>query len=183
MRIFSLLWFKDKVCEYLKSVWLAFVFQAKIFRVKSTESERITSSPGSSFHLFIFKIILFVVVVVGKYFFFNFILFFNFTILYWFCHISKWIRHRYTCVPHPEPSSLLPPHTIPLSPPIAPAPSIQYHASNLDWRFVSYLFLYGCVGPLLLHGLSLVAANWGYSPVAVCRLLTTATSLVVEHGL
>ena len=41
-------------------------------------------------------------------FFFNFILF-NFTILYWFCHISKWICHRYTCVPHPEPSSLLPP--------------------------------------------------------------------------
>ena len=32
------------------------------------------------------------------FFFFNFILFFNFTILYWFCHISKWIRHRYTCV-------------------------------------------------------------------------------------
>ena len=26
--------------------------------------------------------------------FFNFILFLNFTILYWFCHISKWIRHR-----------------------------------------------------------------------------------------
>ena len=39
-------------------------------------------------------------------FFFNFILFLNFTILYWFCPISKWIRHRYTCVPHPEPSSL-----------------------------------------------------------------------------
>ena len=32
--------------------------------------------------------------------------FFNFTILYWFCHISTWIRHRYTCVPHSEPSSL-----------------------------------------------------------------------------
>ena len=47
-------------------------------------------------------------------FFSNFILFFNFTILYWFCHISKWICHRYTCVPYPEPSSLLPPHTIPL---------------------------------------------------------------------
>ena len=42
--------------------------------------------------------------------FFNFILFLNFTILYWFCHVSKWICHRYTCVPHPEPSSLLPPH-------------------------------------------------------------------------
>ena len=36
-------------------------------------------------------------------FFSNFILF-NFTILYWFCHISKWICHRYTCVLHPEPS-------------------------------------------------------------------------------
>ena len=34
--------------------------------------------------------------------------------MYWFCHISKWIRHRYTCVPHPEPSSLLSPHIIPL---------------------------------------------------------------------
>ena len=28
--------------------------------------------------------------------------------------ISTWIRHRYTRVPHPEPSSLLPPRTIPL---------------------------------------------------------------------
>ena len=37
---------------------------------------------------------------------FNLILFFNFTILYWFCHTSTWIRHRYTRVPHPEPSSL-----------------------------------------------------------------------------
>ena len=66
-------------------------------------------------------------------FFFNLILFLNFTILYWFCHISKWIRHRHMCVPHPEPSSLLPPHTIPLRHPSAPAPSIQYRASNLDW--------------------------------------------------
>ena len=35
------------------------------------------------------------------FFVFYFILFFNFTILYWFCHISTWIRHRYTRVPHP----------------------------------------------------------------------------------
>ena len=47
-------------------------------------------------------------------FLYFFILFFNFTILYWFCHISIWICHRYTRVPHPEPSSLLPPRTIPL---------------------------------------------------------------------
>ena len=70
------------------------------------------------------------------------ILFFNFTILYWFCHISKCIHHMYTCVPHPEPSSLLPPHTIPLGHPSPPAPSIQYHALNLDWRLVSYMTLY-----------------------------------------
>ena len=31
-----------------------------------------------------------------------------FTILYWFCHTSTWIRHRCICVPHPEPPSLLP---------------------------------------------------------------------------
>ena len=72
----------------------------------------------------------------------DFILFFNFTILYWFCHISKGICHRYTCVPHPEPSSLFPPHTIPLGGPRTPAPSIQYRASNLDWRLVSYMILY-----------------------------------------
>ena len=75
-------------------------------------------------------------------FFLLFFLFFNFTILYWFCHISTWIRHRYTGVPHPEPSSLLPPRTIPVVRPSAPAPSIQYRASNLDWRLVSYMILY-----------------------------------------
>ena len=31
-----------------------------------------------------------------------------FTILYWFCHTSTWIRHGYTRVPHPEPPSHLP---------------------------------------------------------------------------
>ena len=84
-------------------------------------------------------IVLFVSVCLFFFFFLKFflILFFNFTIFYWFCHISTWICHRYTRVPHPEPSSLLPPRTIPLGHPSAPAPSIQYHASNLDWRLVS----------------------------------------------
>ena len=59
-----------------------------------------------------------------------------------FCQISKWIHHRHTCVPHPEPSSLLPPHTIPLGHPSAPAPSIQHRASNLDWQLVSYMIFY-----------------------------------------
>ena len=34
---------------------------------------------------------------------------FYFTILYWFCHTSTWIRHGCTWVPNPEPSS----HPIP----------------------------------------------------------------------
>ena len=38
--------------------------------------------------------------------------------------------------------SHLPPHTIPLGHPSAPAPSILYLASNLDWQFVSYMILY-----------------------------------------
>ena len=83
--------------------------------------------------------------------------FFNFTILYWFCHIATWIRHRYTHVPHPEPSSLLPPCTIPLGHPSALAPSIQYRASNLDWRLVSYMILYmfQCHSPKSSHPLPL----------------------------
>ena len=87
----------------------------------------------------------------------TFILFLNFTILYWFCQILKWIRHGYTCVPHPEPSSILPPHTIPLGRPGAPAPSIQYRASNLDWRLVSYMILYvfQCHSPKSSHPLPL----------------------------
>ena len=88
--------------------------------------------------------------------FFNLILF-NFTIFYWFCHISKWICHRYSCVPHPEPSSLLLPHTISLGHPSAPAPSIQYCALNLDWRLISYMILYvfQCHSPKSSHPLPL----------------------------
>ena len=93
-----------------------------------------------------------------------FFLFFNFTILYWFYHISKWIRHRYTCVPHPEPS-LLPPHTTPLGRPSAPAPSIQYRASNLDWRLVSYriLYMFQCHSPKSSHPLPLLQSPKGCS--------------------
>ena len=41
-----------------------------------------------------------------------------------------------------EPPSHLPPHTIPLGHASAPAPSILYPASNLDWRFISNMILY-----------------------------------------
>ena len=90
-------------------------------------------------------------------FFIIIILFFNFTILYWLCHISTWIHHRYTRVSHPEPSSLLPPRTIPLGRPSAPATKTQYCASNLDWRLVSYMILYilQCHSPKSSHPLPL----------------------------
>ena len=86
-----------------------------------------------------------------------FYLFFYFTILYWFCHTSTCIRHRCTCVPHPEPPSHIPPHTIPLGHPSAPAPSILCPVSNLDWRFVSYMILYmfQCHSPKSSHPLPL----------------------------
>ena len=113
------------------------------------------------------------------FYFFNFILF-NFTILYWFCHISKWIRHRYTSVPTPEPSSLLPPHTIPLGHPSAPAPSIQHRASNLDWQLFSYLILYifQCHSPKSSHPLPLPQSPKDYS-IHQCLFCCLARRVIV----
>ena len=76
-----------------------------------------------------------------------------FTILYWFCHTSTWICHGCRRVPHPVPTSHLPPPTIPLGHPSAPAPSIRYHASNLDWWFISHMILYRfqCHSPKSSH--------------------------------
>ena len=75
-----------------------------------------------------------------------------FTILYWFCRTSTCICHSYTRVPHPEPL-LLPPCTIPLGHPSAPAPSILYHALSLGWRLVSYMILhmFQCHSPKSSH--------------------------------
>ena len=69
-------------------------------------------------------------------------IFFFLLYLYWFCHTSTCICHGCTCVPHPEPPSHLPLHTIILGHPSAPAPSILYHALNLDWRFVSHMIIH-----------------------------------------
>ena len=107
-------------------------------------------------------------------FFHLFILFFNFTILYWFCHISTWICHRYTRVPHPESSSLLPPRTLPLGRPNVPAPSIQYHAPNLDWWFVSYMILY-----VSMSFSQIIPPS--PSPTESKRLFYTSVSLLLSH--
>ena len=52
----------------------------------------------------------------------------------------------WTLLPPPSP-------TLPLGRPSAPAPSIQYRASNLDWRLVSYMILYmfQCYSPKSPH--------------------------------
>ena len=59
-----------------------------------------------------------------------------------FFHTLTWISHGYTCVPHPEPPSHLPPHPIPQGHPSAPALSTLPHALNLDWRSVSHMIIY-----------------------------------------
>ena len=58
----------------------------------------------------------------------------------------------YTCSPSWTPSHL-PPHTIPLGHPSTPVPSIPYHASNLDWQFVSHMIIYmfQCHSPKSSH--------------------------------
>ena len=70
-----------------------------------------------------------------------------------FCHTSTLILHGCTRVPHPEAPFHLPPHPIPLGLPSAPAPSMLYHASNLDWQFVSHMILYmfHCHSPKSSH--------------------------------
>ena len=93
----------------------------------------------------------------GLFSFFNFILFLNFTKCVSF---AKYQNESATGIPvfpilNPPPLSLLPPHTIPLGCPSAPAPGIQYRASNLDWRLIPCMILYvfQCHSPKSSHPL------------------------------
>ena len=59
-----------------------------------------------------------------------------------FCHTLTWISHGFTCVPHPDPPSFLPPHPIPLGLPSAPALSTclmhPIWAGDLfNWRIIA----------------------------------------------
>ena len=107
-------------------------------------------------------------------YFFFITIFFYFTILYWFCHTLTWICHRCTCVPHPEPSSHLPLNPIPLDHPSATALSTLSHASNLDWRFISYMILYmfQCHSP---------KSSPPPSPTESKRLFYTSVSLLLSR--
>ena len=70
-----------------------------------------------------------------------------------FCHTLTWNSHGCTCVPHPEPSSHLPPHPISQGHPSVPGLSTLSHPSNLDWQFVSHMIIYifQCHSPKSSH--------------------------------
>ena len=71
-----------------------------------------------------------------------------FYILYCFCHISTWTCHRCTCVPHPVPPSYLPPRTIPLGDPSAPAQaSCIIHRTWTSDSF--HIWYYTCFNAIL----------------------------------
>ena len=81
------------------------------------------------------------------------ILFFYFFIFIFycsgFCHTLKWISHGFTCVPHPNPSSHLPLHPIPLGLPSVPAPSACLMHPTWDT----------CT-PMFIAALSIIARTW-----------------------
>ena len=73
------------------------------------------------------------------------LLLFYFTILYWFCHTSTCIRHGCTRVPHPEPPSHLPPYTITLGHPSAPAPNDNPVCETAKETQMYSLSFYQCI--------------------------------------
>ena len=96
------------------------------------------------------------------------VLFFKFTYFNWrlitlqYCIGFAIHQHESTMGVHEflilkPPPTFLPPHTISLGHPSAPAPSILYPALNLDWWFISYMILYmfQCHSPKSAHPLPL----------------------------
>ena len=93
-----------------------------------------------------------------SFFFFNF--YFYFILLYSTVLVLPCIDmnpHGCTRIPKHEPPSHLPPHNISLGHPCAPAPSMLYPASDIDWRFDSYMIVYmlQCHSPKSSHPLPL----------------------------
>ena len=84
-------------------------------------------------------------------------LFIFFTPLYVFLFFLILKSLILTCIPKYEPPSHLPPHNIPLGHPHAPAPSMLYPASDIDWRFDSYMIvdMLQCHSPKSSHPLPL----------------------------
>ena len=104
-----------------------------------------------------------------------FFFFFNFTILYWFCHISTWIHHRYTHVPYPEPSSLLPPRTVPSgsSQCTSPKHPVSCIEPGLATRFIYDIIHFSMPFSQIIPP--------SPSPTESKRLFYTSVSLLLSH--
>ena len=68
------------------------------------------------------------------------------------------------CSPHPEPSSHLPPHRIPLDCPRAQAFSALLHASNWHWSLF-YIWQYTCFSAILSNHPILAFSHWAQNSV------------------
>ena len=84
----------------------------------------------------------------------SFFFFFNFTVLYWFCHKSTWICHRYTRVPHPE-SSSLPVPSLWVVPVHQPQASSIVHRTWTGDSFHIWYDMFQCHSPKSSHPLPL----------------------------
>ena len=75
----------------------------------------------------------------------------NFTLQYCIGFAIHWLES--TMNVHVFPTLNPPPHPIPLGHPSAPVLSTLYHASNLDWWFVSHIifYMFQCHSPKLSH--------------------------------
>ena len=104
--------------------------------IKCQKSSIYASRQYKSYFLKIIKVV----------WFFLFFYFFNFKIFNSYMRSQTWT------------SSHLPPHNISLGHPHAPAPSMLYPASDIDWRFDSYMIVYmlECHSPKSSHPLPLV---------------------------
>ena len=93
-------------------------------------------------------------VVISPFSFLIFFLRFKMFYFYFFLILKSLIL---TCVPKHEPPSHLPLHNISLGHPHAPAPSMLYPASDMDWRFNSSMIVYmlECHSPKSSHPLPL----------------------------
>ena len=88
------------------------------------------------------------------------LIFFSFIYISWrlitlqycrgFCHTLIWITHGFTCVPHPEPLSHLPPHPIPLGHPSAPG--LRTYLMHQTWTGdLFHNWYYTCFNAILSY--------------------------------
>ena len=102
-----------------------------------------------------FMFLFVVVVVVVLNFYFYFILLYNTVLVLPYIDMNP--PRVYMRSQTWTPPSHLPPHNISLGHPHAPAPSMLYPVSDVDWQFVSYMIVYmfQCHSPKLSHPLPL----------------------------